>query len=398
MQGYLRSKFPGDRATRLRPLVAQLNTGQRSSLRTGFYWWQALLLHVEERYGLGKVGEIMRTLTDVAPEQPLPVAEAFASAIGKPLEEIEDECAKLLGVTLVAEPPRPVVRTVASTRVPAFVQARGAILRRDYASALNGLLPALAAPGGAYSAKEWADLHYGAGFALDQLGHRQSAIDHYERALVWAEPESSLYAELESGLVQRRTRFRYQARTTHRAAANRPVDLHQDERNFSAVVRGGTHERFPYLLDTNHFADTTPEDKARIAEEQLQVLRTVPDGEPRWRAMEILGLLQERRALPLLHRYVLERGTAMGYCQCMVAARALYRIADRQSIPFLVKATSSINMNTRAGAFCALQKLTGQRFRTPREWERWQIDQRPANTLAERLRRMRERRELQLRR
>jgi len=152
--------------------------------------------------------------------------------------------------------------------------------------------------------------------------------------------------------------------------ANRPIDLHQDER-YGSLLRGATTTKFPWLLPNGHYDNLAPGQKAQLTEEQLRILSTDEEGEPRWRAMEILGLLRERRSLPRLHAILHDPGHVVRYRQCWVAVRALYRIADRQSIPTLIRAARHVHAIPRAGASFTLQKLTGQHFRTPAEWERW---------------------------
>ena len=372
----IRASLPPGGPPRLAPVIAQMNAGARADWARYTFLGCALCYYVESLYGLDKLGEIWRALADVPAEQPLPVVETFSKALGKPFREIENGCAALLGVAINinATLPPTVVRRFAAPQIATSSMLRDAIKRRDYPLAIKSSTVALAAPGGAHTPSQWAYLHYATGFAFDQLGQRAEAIGHYERALIWVEPDSKLCTELEAALMQRPTSFygstgRRRVGGTPWAVAEQPVDLQQDERRF-AFLRGGTHAQFPFLLPDGHFAQLDAQEKARLANQCLQASATAQDT-ALWQAIETLGLLRERRALPLLHQIVLRKGTTMGYRQCWVATRALYRIADPQSIPTLVQATRCLNTNVRAAASFALRRLTGQRFRRPEEWQRW---------------------------
>jgi len=260
--------------------------------------------------------------------------------------------------------------------VPTQLLAVGtaAIRRGDYRTGLTNFTAALSAAGADFRASHWAQAYYGAGFALDQLGHRSRSIEFYERALIWVEPHSALRSQLEQALVASPRRFMSTGRRSQWAAADRPVSLPEDRQRHRSVA-GGADARFPFLLPDDRFQNLTAEEKQRLAEVHLETLRTAPGGEARWRAIETLGLLRERRALPYLQRFLLELGPAMGYRQCWVSARALYRIAAPETVPALVRATVCRNPQARAGASLALEKITGQRFRTPAEWQRWWAEQ-----------------------
>ncbi len=149
-------------------------------------------------------------------------------------------------------------------------------------------------------------------------------------------------------------------------AAAKPIDLHQDERRMSWVVSSKPIQKLPFLLRDGQFDQLGPEEKARLAKEHLEALHTGLSSQDLWNTIEVLGALHERRALVRLHSIMLGRGRP-----AWLAARALYRIGDPQSLPFFVQATSHSITNTRAVASFALHKMTGQHFRTPEEWQRW---------------------------
>ena len=97
----------------------------------------------------------------------------------------------------------------ASAASPRGLYSSGLKLVRGakYEEALEKLLPALAANGGALTSAQWATAYYSAGYAFDRLGHRSRAVDQYGWAIVLAEPGSSLRAELERALVGRPKRY-----------------------------------------------------------------------------------------------------------------------------------------------------------------------------------------------
>lgn len=97
----------------------------------------------------------------------------------------------------------------ASAASPRGLYSSGLKLVRGakYEEALEKLLPALAANGGALTSAQWATAYYSAGYAFDRLGHRSRAVDQYGWAIVLAEPGSSLRAELARALVARPKRY-----------------------------------------------------------------------------------------------------------------------------------------------------------------------------------------------
>jgi len=376
----IKSRFPAVGPARLRPTLDEMNARTRGKWGTSIFWGRALCHYIVERHGLAKLGEMTRLLTDVATEQPLPVAEVFAKSLGASLEQVESECAALFEVTLSTGRPRPTAEVLRPVRGPRVRLPGGATTRTHRPPTLSSLMGSLAAPGGQYTTDQWAYFHYAAGFRFDELGYREKAIHHYERALLWTEPDSKLRPVLEAALLARPTHFaRVSSRTRGAmpwAVAGEPVDLREDEGRLP-YLRGGTNAQFPFLLPDGHFGQVDAQERTRLADEHLQALAAA-QGDRHWQAIEALGLLKERRALPLLHQIVLRKGATMGYRQCWVAARALYRIADPQSIPTLVRATRCLNRNVRAASSFALQRITGQHFRTPQEWERWWVGQ-PGN-------------------
>ena len=374
IQERIKGRFLAAGPARLGSTIDEMNAGARTNWGPSIFWGRGLCHYVVERYGLDKLGETLRTLTDVPTDQPLPLAEAFAKVLGGPLEQIEDECATFFGVALTAGRPWRTVRGLPPTDDSRLSQARDAAVRGDCAEASRIAMASLSTSGDTYTGREWAYLNYVAGFALDSLGRRGAAIGHYESALVWIEPNAKLYAELEAALVRAPVSFYHASLRTRRArlpwtVADHPVDLRGDEQDYAFVV-GGTDRKYPFLLADGHFDRLDGQEKQRLTAQYLHALATA-QGNDLWHAIEAVGLLRERRALPLLHKLVLRNGAVLGYRQCWVAARALYRIADRQSIPTLVRATRCVNEHVRAAASFALHRITGRRFRTPDEWQRW---------------------------
>ncbi len=272
--------------------------------------------------------------------------------------------------------PRAVVRAASSVYRVGF----SAVRRGQYETGLKSLLDALTAPGSSFSASEWARAYYSAGFAYDRLGRRGRAIEMYELALLWEPKGSPLYKALQAAQVAPPSRYLYtgRSRIVRRRPPQGPVDLFEDERRVT-FMNGGQRVVFRFMVPDGRFDNMTPEQKQRLADEQLQAIQQGAEGEPLWRAIETLGVLKDRRALPHLHRLLHEEGRIVRGRQCWVACRALVRIADRSSIPHFISVLNHRITNVRAGASYGLHKLTGQHFRTPAEWQRWWAQQRGAN-------------------
>jgi len=220
----------------------------------------------------------------------------------------------------------------------------------QYDQALDILDGLMELDGAALSNSQWGEVCLAAGYAHDRKGDRNRAIESYGLAAALAEPRTTAAMWAEKGLSAPLTQVPFttstRRTTTRRAApfAQRPED---------------------------HFANLDADARRRTAEQNLQTVQTAPDGQTRWQAIEALGLLRDRRAVPHLSQFLNRRGAAMGFRQSWVAAKALGRIGDRAAVPHLIDALTSINVDTQRESRRALQKITGQNLQTQDEWRQW---------------------------
>jgi len=226
----------------------------------------------------------------------------------------------------------------------------------QYDRALDVLDGLMELEGGTFSNAQWAEAYLAAGYAYDRKGERGQAIENYSLAAAFASPESAVAQWAEKGLVAPLT-----------------------QTPFGTSGRTGRHAGwFPFRQrPETAFANLDDEARRRLADENLRTLGAAPDGETRWKAIEALGLLRDRRAVPRLLQFLDRRGRAMGFRQSWVAAKALGRIGDPATVPALIDALASINPDTRREALNALRRITGQHLTTQQQWRRWLADNQP---------------------
>ncbi len=157
------------------------------------------------------------------------------------------------------------------------------------------------------------------------------------------------------------------------------VDLHAwRHKKMFLRAREFAYSARPVQLPTHQFRDYKEGARKALGDLYLEALNTEPDGERRWIAIEVLGSLRDRRAVPRLIGFVNQKGSVAGYRQCWLAARALGRIGEPAAAPALIDALSSLNRSTRNYALKGLQTITGQKLKTQEEWREWWAANQPA--------------------